>query len=62
MAILLGMVVQMVLAPLDFDVILDLDNFLNCLGLMLELIAAIVLRFREPELYRPFKFPGGKVG
>uniref|UniRef100_A0A7S3G0G1 Amino acid permease n=1 Tax=Palpitomonas bilix TaxID=652834 RepID=A0A7S3G0G1_9EUKA len=61
-AILFGMIIQLILAPLDFDIILDLDNFLYCWGLILELVAAIVLRFREPNLYRPFKFPGGKPG
>ncbi len=29
---------------------------------MLEFVALVVLRLREPGLYRPFKIPGGTAG
>jgi amino acid transporter len=39
-----------------------LDILLYGASLMLEFVALIVLRRREPELPRPFRVPGGMAG
>ena len=39
-----------------------LDLMLYGCSLMLEFVALIVLRRREPELARPFRVPGGMAG
>ncbi len=43
----------------NFDRLLMLDILLYGASLMLEFIALVVLRVREPQLARPFKIPGG---
>jgi amino acid transporter len=40
---------------------LALDVILYGLSLLLEFAALVALRFREPDLTRPFRVPGGKV-
>jgi amino acid transporter len=47
---------------LSFDRLLGLDIVLYEASLVLEFIALVVLRVREPELPRPFRVPGGLVG
>lgn len=47
---------------LGFDRLVTLDILVYGVSLGLEFVALAVLRFREPELPRPFKVPGGKVG
>jgi amino acid transporter len=47
---------------LSFDRILLLDIVLYGFSLVLEFVALIVLRFREPDLLRPFRVPGGIAG
>ena len=47
---------------LSFDRILLLDILLYGLSLILEFVALVVLRIKEPNLPRPFKIPGGTVG
>ena len=47
---------------LKFDRLLMLDILLYGASLVLEFIALIVLRAREPELPRPFRVPGGMLG
>jgi amino acid transporter len=47
---------------LGFARLVTLDIFLYGASLLLEFIALAVLRFREPELPRPFKVPGGLFG
>jgi amino acid transporter len=39
-----------------------LDILLYGASLILEFVAVIVLRIREPHLDRPFRLPGGKTG
>jgi amino acid transporter len=39
-----------------------LDILLYGASLSLEFLALAVLRFREPDLKRPFRVPGGKLG
>jgi amino acid transporter len=47
---------------LNFKDLIMLDILLYGASLVLEFLALIVLRFREPELPRPFRVPGGMVG
>lgn len=45
---------------LELTRLLELDILLYGLSLILEFVALAVLRYREPELARPFSVPGGK--
>jgi amino acid transporter len=47
---------------LGFARLVTLDILLYGASLVLEFIALAVLRFREPELPRPFRVPGGLFG
>ena len=47
---------------LSFDKLIMLDLLLYGASLVLEFLALIVLRIREPELARPFRVPGGLPG
>lgn len=47
---------------LSFDKLIMLDILLYGASLVLEFLALIVLRIREPELVRPFRIPGGMFG
>ncbi len=47
---------------LSFDRLLMLDILLYGASLILEFVALVVLRVREPELVRPFTVPGGLAG
>jgi amino acid transporter len=47
---------------LSFDRLIMLDILLYGASLVLEFLALIALRRREPELHRPFRVPGGFAG
>jgi amino acid transporter len=47
---------------LGFARLVTLDILLYGFSLLLEFIALVVLRFREPDLARPFRVPGGLIG
>jgi amino acid transporter len=47
---------------LSFDKLIMLDILLYGASLVLEFLALIVLRIREPQLARPFRVPGGMAG
>ena len=47
---------------LGFERLVTLDIMIYGVSLTLEFVALIVLRFREPELKRPFRVPGGLFG
>ena len=47
---------------LSFEHLVSLDILLYGASLVLEFVALVVLRLREPELPRPFRVPGGTVG
>ena len=49
-------------AALGFARLVTLDILLYGASLFLEFMALAVLRFREPNLPRPFKVPGGLFG
>src|SRR5262249_55671712 len=44
---------------LSFERLVSIDILLYGTSLVLEFVALVVLRVREPELARPFKIPGG---
>lgn len=47
---------------MNFNRLVMLDIMLYGSSLVLEFISLAVLRWKEPELVRPFQVPGGKVG
>jgi amino acid transporter len=47
---------------LGFARLIELDLVLYGLSLVLEFVALVVLRLREPHLARPFRVPGGLAG
>jgi amino acid transporter len=55
-------VVNLIMATGSFDQVVVADIFLMMFFLVVSLIAFVVLRFREPDLPRPFKVKGGKIG
>jgi amino acid transporter len=46
----------------SFERLISIDLVLYGAALMLEFVALVVLRIREPELHRPFRVPGGVAG
>jgi amino acid transporter len=46
----------------SFERLISIDLVLYGGSLMLEYVALVVLRRREPELVRPFRVPGGTAG
>jgi len=47
---------------MSLERILLMDILLYGASLILEFVALVVLRIREPELVRPFRIPGGTIG
>jgi amino acid transporter len=47
---------------IGFSRLVELDVLLYGASLVLEFVALVVLRMREPELARPFRVPGGLAG
>jgi amino acid transporter len=47
---------------LGFERLVTIDLLIYGASLMLEFVALVVLRVREPELPRPFRVPGGLLG
>ncbi|OIW09606.1 hypothetical protein TanjilG_28205 [Lupinus angustifolius] len=50
------------LSWLSFQEIVAAENFLYCFGMILEFIAFIWLRIKQPNVHRPYKIPGGTAG
>ncbi|MGI9102876.1 MAG: APC family permease [Terriglobales bacterium] len=48
--------------PLGFERLVLIDIILYGVALLLEFVALVVLRVREPDLPRPFRSPGGLLG
>ncbi len=57
LAVAWGLAVRM-----SFERLISIDLMLYGAALLLEFVALVVLRVREPGLVRPFKVPGGMVG
>jgi amino acid transporter len=61
-AVLACSAVWMLSLGLPFERLVSLDILLYGSSLVLEFVALVVLRVREPELARPFRVPGGVAG
>ena len=48
--------------PLGFEKLILLDIMIYGVALVLEFVALVVLRIREPQMRRPFRVPGGLFG
>ena len=47
---------------LDFERLVTIDILLSGASVLLEFAALVALRYREPDLPRPFRVPGGIAG
>jgi amino acid transporter len=61
-AVLLGALLCASVVGLGLRRLLEIDVLLYGAALVLELVALVVLRLREPGLRRPFRVPGGLAG
>lgn len=61
-AILISAVVYTTLSFQTFQSLIVIDVLLDSAAIVLELIALAVLRWKEPDLPRPYKIPGGWFG
>ena len=61
-AIVVQVVVIGILAGLDFNVIMCVDNFFSAAAAALEFAAAVQLRASRPSISRPFRIPLGTNG
>ncbi|PRQ19112.1 putative amino acid/polyamine transporter I [Rosa chinensis] len=52
----------LLLSWLSFQEIVAAENFLYCVGMILEFIAFIILRVKHPAVSQPYKIPVGTVG
>ena len=62
LSLLLCAVIYSFFTLLDFRKLLVIDVLVYSAALLLELAALLLLRRRRPELSRPFRIPGGRVG
>jgi amino acid transporter len=60
-AVLASSLAWMLTLGLSFERLVSLDILLYGTSLLLEFVALVVLRIREPDLARPFRVPGGIV-
>jgi len=58
-AILIMAIINIVLVYFDFTTLLVIDVFLFIAAYLVWFLAGIALRYKEPDLNRPFKIPGG---
>ncbi len=58
-AVLICAVAWTACLPLGFERLIEIDILVYALSLLLEFVALIALRWKEPSLLRPFKIPGG---
>ena len=61
-AILVCAVAWCLCLPLGFEKLILLDIMIYGIALLLEFVALVVLRVREPQMSRPFRVPGGVPG
>lgn len=54
-AILLAFSIIVVMGFFDFTTILSIDNFLSALSSLVEMSAAVKMRFSHPEIERPYR-------
>jgi amino acid transporter len=58
-AIAVSCVVFAVFCALNFQTLVDSDVMLNMFGMTLEFAALVILRWRYPNMNRPYRIPGG---
>lgn len=51
-----------ILVMFDFSVIVEVESVLYCVHTIIVLTSFTKLKFLEPDLFRPFKMPFGRVG
>jgi amino acid transporter len=61
-AIAVGALAWAACLGLDLERLVTIDILLTGSSILLEFAALVALRYREPELARPFRVPGGKAG
>lgn len=54
-AIMLSFSIIVFMGLFDFDTILGVDNFLSALSSLVEMAAAVRMRFSHPEIERPYR-------
>jgi amino acid transporter len=60
-AIITSAIIYMILSGFSFEQLAEVDVLLYSAALLLEFLALIQLRRRQPELARPFRIPGGMI-
>lgn len=61
-SILFFVLTTCVLVMFDFSIIVEIESVLYCIHTIIVLTAFTRLKFVEPELFRPFKMPFGRIG
>ena len=61
-AIIVSVCIYAFFASLDFTTLIDSDMVLTLFALLLEFVALLVLRYKYPNMKRPFKIKGGWWG
>jgi amino acid transporter len=61
-SILIFVITTCILVMFDFSVIVEVESVLYCIHTIIVLTSFTRLKFVEPDLFRPFKMPFGKVG
>jgi len=56
-ALFVGFVLLTCCASLNFTQIIAVDNVFNCMSVIMELLAAVRLRYSKPDLRRPYRVP-----
>ena len=61
-AIIISVCIYAFFASLDFTTLIDSDMVLTLFAILLEFVALLVLRYKYPNMKRPFKIKGGWWG
>jgi amino acid transporter len=61
-SILFFVITTSILVLFDFSVLVEVESVLYCLHTIIVLTSFTRLKFVEPELFRPFKMPFGRIG
>lgn len=61
-AIVVSCVVFGLFCAMDFSALVNADVIVNLSALLMQFVALIVLRRRQPDLLRPYRVPGGAFG
>lgn len=61
-SILLFVITTSILVMFDFSVLVEVESVLYCLHTIIVLTSFTRLKFIEPDLFRPFKMPFGRLG